>query len=179
MPCLPSSRVPSLQPARMHYTHDGAVADGASRRRRSSMWLGNSRPCYMCQRRCHRIDAIALAHLSQRAHCLASQEMTASTLKRSNVLSHRADGAAGVWQIVELSAPRLGSRGFSVRVRGVSLCRAPSMFIRPMLGPDRGLRRNPCVCGLTCTLSKGAACLRPIERPRLLDCVVVSCGIQQ
>ena len=100
-------------------------------------------------------------------------------LERSDDLSRRADGAAGVWQVLVLSAPRLGSRGFSVRVRGVSLCRAPSMFIGPMLGPDRGLRRNPCVCGLTCTLSKGAACLRPIERPRLLDCVVVSCGRQQ
>ena len=35
--------------------------------------------CCMCRRRCHRIDAIALAHLSQRVHCLASQEMTASS----------------------------------------------------------------------------------------------------
>ena len=100
-------------------------------------------------------------------------------LERSDDLSRRADGAAGVWQVLVLSAPRLDSRGFSVRVRGASLCRAPSMFIGPMLGPDRGLRRNPCVRGLACTLSKGAACLQPIERPRLLDCVVVSCGRQQ
>ena len=132
--------------------------------------------CCMCRRRCHRIDAIALAHLSQRVHPGITGD---DGLERSDDLSRRADGAAGVWQVLVLSAPRLDSRGFSVRVRGVSLCRAPSMFIGPMLGPDRGLRRNPCVCGLTCTLSKGAACLQPIERPRLLDCVVVSCGRQQ
>ena len=115
----------------------------------------------MCRRRCHRIDAIALCTP------LTACELPGITgddgLERSDDLSRRADGAAGVWQVLVLSAPRLGSRGFSVRVRGVSLCRAPSMFIGPMLGPDRGLRRNPCVCGLTCTLSKGAACLRPIR----------------
>ena len=43
-------------------------------------------------------------------------------LERSDDLSRRADGAAGVWQVLMLSAPRLGSRGFSVRVRGVCLC---------------------------------------------------------
>ena len=31
-------------------------------------------------------------------------------LERSNVRSRRADGAAGVWQVLALSAPRLGSR---------------------------------------------------------------------
>ena len=31
-------------------------------------------------------------------------------LERSGVCSHRADGAAGVWQVLALSAPRLGSR---------------------------------------------------------------------
>ena len=56
-------------------------------------------------------------------------------LELSDDLSRRADGAAGGWQVLVLSAPRLGSPGFSVRVRGVSLCRAPSMDYRACVGP--------------------------------------------
>ena len=64
------------------------------------------------------------------------------------------------------------------RVRGVSRGRLSSMLLGPILGPDRGLWRSPCVRGLACTLSKEAACLRPSERLCLSACVLVSCGRQ-
>jgi hypothetical protein len=100
-------------------------------------------------------------------------------LERSNVRSRRADGAAGVWQILELSAPRLGSRLRCVACEACLGADLSSMLLGPILGPDRVLWRNPCVRELVCTLSNGAACLRQIERTCVLDSVVVSCSRQQ
>ena len=140
------------------------------------MWLGNGRCAACAGVDAHRIDAAALAHFSQRVHCLASQEMTASSAPAYVLTVPTELLASGrSWRSLNLAL----TVGFGVRVRGVSLCRLSDMLLGPILGPDRGVWRSPCVCGLACTLSKGAACVRPIERPRLLDCVVVSCGRQQ
>ena len=74
------------------------------------MWLVNIRSAAHARARCHRIDAVALAHFSQRVNCLSSQETTSSSAPTSlDVTSHQFDGAASLWQLLAISADRLAS----------------------------------------------------------------------
>ena len=63
----------------MRWPYDHAVAGATSWLRRSITWRVNIRSAAHAGARCHRIDAVALAHFSQRLNCLASQETTSSS----------------------------------------------------------------------------------------------------